>query len=1353
MNNSTPIVVASSMVSWQQGEYSSPRPSWTEVTDENGHKVKTVNDYTGGRFNQVTRACDYDNGNNKLRCNINEYENNSSYIGQTDANGYYSGRHIFNLVKATGVENPDGTRASLTEYEYDGQPLSNADGVIQHDHEHNPHTTMTRLVRGQCLDPANISGNLSEENPCTEYEWTEVSLYDSSTAARGNVTKVKNYTDAQTPSGEIDETRKFDIAGNMLTASSSCCQQVSYQYTSGTQYAYPESQTSGASDVNSPDRITTSATYNYETGLIRQSTNTNGRNFISYYHPDTLRQTTSYSSTGAYTSYTYDDAAMTVTREVKEANGNLADKFVKYLNGLGEVRREEALNPNSVWDIVETKYNKLGQVWKHSRPYRAGETVQWSETLYDKQGRTIKVIEPDGGYSQAFYNESQHPDSATLLSTNTLPAGNTIRVADPWGRDRWGRYDQQGRLVEVIEPNPDRVSNAGGSVLAAGSLVTKYKYDTLDRLVEVEQGNQHRYFRYDSLGRLTGHKLAEQSATLNDIGQYVGAGNPAAKWSEVFWYDNRSNMTMKIDARGVKTHFSYQVGGAEDPLNRLQAVIYDLSGPLDPNLPIHASSNSSYEYMTTGDKTRIKKIRTDGILTEDIIYDVEGRVSEYTQTVDYRQSYPMTVSYLYDTINRVTEVRYPAQYGLTGSPRKVVQHSYDLAGRLTSLKVDGQQQAGDIFYNASDQTTSIKIGVAGANQVTENYIFDPQNGLLTNQKVLRNNQALLDLSYEYNRNNSAGTLNGKTGHLTKIVNNLDNNKNREYEFDALGRLTKAKGGNNLWQQQYSYDRYGNRTNVAASGVAADNSAVPSDGIPSLSYNSSNNRITTSNANGQFEYDSAGNQIRALSEDGQTWLRYEYDAANRIRVVRKDDGTYLQAFQYGATNARLMDYDYGSNQLKLFAGNGGTTYAEYTEFIGQQPTWTKSYTYLGDTLLATTTPNGQGAETTEYSHPDRLGTRTITNQAAGTSYEQTTLPFGTALNAESTRTNNPNRFTSYNRSERTGLDYALNRTYDSKQGRFTQVDPVNMNAVSLTRPQTLNLYTYCGNDPVNHTDPSGLFFGSLFRWIGKALKVIMIAVAVFIAVAAMIAMPELAPVLGKAFFAKLFLLSGSLFAQAVAPPKIGAVIGIITGMILSGPGIIVNIAGTAASKVPTWQRLLAATSFVGSVSNSLAAKRGKKKPSDKSIIRSSVNSALWRIRSKPGCKQFLQEEFKGLDPEKVLSDVFSKGQVVRVGSMMQIGGGVAQTNVGAGSNGQIRLSEKWFDDANVGGWVGTLNRANARTMVLLHEVKHLVGTPHDHIFKGGKLVARDDMYFYRGIAQNCFGVYVPESAPPILGLPL
>lgn len=102
------------------------------------------------------------------------------------------------------------------------------------------------------------------------------------------------------------------------------------------------------------------------------------------------------------------------------------------------------------------------------------------------------------------------------------------------------------------------------------------------------------------------------------------------------------------------------------------------------------------------------------------------------------------------------------------------------------------------------------------------------------------------------------------------------------------------------------------------------------------------RITTAG----FEYDSAGNQTKALAQDGVTWVRYEYDAANRARVVKRDsDGSCIQAFVYGSTNAKLIDYEFGGLN-KFFASVGGTTPVEYVEWAGPM-FWTKNYTYLGD----------------------------------------------------------------------------------------------------------------------------------------------------------------------------------------------------------------------------------------------------------------------------------------------------------------------------------------------------------------------------------------------------------------------
>jgi RHS repeat-associated protein len=334
--------------------------------------------------------------------------------------------------------------------------------------------------------------------------------------------------------------------------------------------------------------------------------------------------------------------------------------------------------------------------------------------------------------------------------------------------------------------------------------------------------------------------------------------------------------------------------------------------------------------------------------------------------------------------------------------------------------------------------------------------------------------------------------------LTRITDNVTASRGKAYVYDKLGRLTQAKGGsdpvtNPQWTQSYSYDRYGNRTSVSKSGPGAG--SLPLDGLAALAYSDGqgkvrSNRITTAG----YQYDAAGNLTRGETDAG-LWRRYQYDAAGRLVTALADDGVTVQAsYGYGASNQRLKTVESGTTTY--YAWGGSSVLAEYQEPVGQVAVqWDKSYVYLGARLLATRS-RSQGVR---YHHPDRLGTRVVTDPAGNKVTEQVTLPYGTALDGEGMGTATNRRFTSYDRSLVTKLDYAVNRFYNAGQGRFTQVDPIGMEAVELEDPQSLNLYTYCGNDPINHIDPDGLFFKKLFKWITRIFKWIAIAVTVAVAV--------------------------------------------------------------------------------------------------------------------------------------------------------------------------------------------------------------------------------------------------------------
>ena len=65
-----------------------------------------------------------------------------------------------------------------------------------------------------------------------------------------------------------------------------------------------------------------------------------------------------------------------------------------------------------------------------------------------------------------------------------------------------------------------------------------------------------------------------------------------------------------------------------------------------------------------------------------------------------------------------------------------------------------------------------------------------------------------------------------------------------------------------------------------------------------------------------------------------------------------------------------------------------------------------------------------------------------------------------------------KFTGYEMDSETGLNYAQARYQSPVQGRFTSVDPM-LGSAGVTSPQSWNRYSYCLNNPVNSTDPTGM----------------------------------------------------------------------------------------------------------------------------------------------------------------------------------------------------------------------------------------------------------------------------------------
>src|SRR5215475_4962701 len=216
----------------------------------------------------------------------------------------------------------------------------------------------------------------------------------------------------------------------------------------------------------------------------------------------------------------------------------------------------------------------------------------------------------------------------------------------------------------------------------------------------------------------------------------------------------------------------------------------------------------------------------------------------------------------------------------------------------------------------------------------------------------------------------------------------------------------------------AFTLYGGRANWDKAGKTRGiSSTMPLDGLANIGYNATNNRINTVG----FAYDAAGNQTRAVVDGSGRQQVYQYDCAGRLARVLDGNGNELARYVYGAGAERLISIE--GSVTTYYAWAGGQIVAQYEASGTNALMWKMSYVYIGGRLLAT-----EQAEGIRYHHPDRLGTRLVTDASDGAVIsEQLTMPFGTQVPYGSTlggdnSWQNPGRsnlskkgFTSYDRS--------------------------------------------------------------------------------------------------------------------------------------------------------------------------------------------------------------------------------------------------------------------------------------------------------------------------------------------------
>lgn len=656
-------------------------------------------------------------------------------------------------------------------------------------------------------------------------------------------------------------------------------------------------------------------------------------------------------------------------------------------------------------------------------------------TVYDKQARVLKQSNPYSGDSSGngtslYWTTNSYdllsrttqvklPDNQTITTTYTpaaLPTEATVLVTDQVGRKRQSETDGLGRIVKVTEPDP-----------TTGSLVwaTSYSYDIVDNLTGVNQNGQTRTFVYDALSRMTSQITPE--AGLMTIA-----------------YTDFNDVKKRVDARNVETHYKY------DTLNRLTQVWYtglggDDTGSVRPALPagVAATTDVTMSYNNFASSQpgngQINQL-TDGAGTETYTYDSLSRLSSKVRVVDGR-SYQ--TQHLYNTVNEATTLIY--QSG------KRVRMNHDQRGRLSGLdRVDTAgnvlgQYVTSIGYNIASQVTNIGL----ASGVTEGYGYSPDRLQMNSQTVTKGANTLLSLTYGYSASAGqmgAGSLAGNSGQMVSITGSVNGQtRNQAFTYDNVGRLATATGS--TWQRRYGYDRWGNRTgvwNATNGGTQIQSVAI------ATTASVANNRVANVNSI-SYSHDASGN----VTNDGSHG--YGYDGEGRMANV---DGGATASYTYDASNWRVKKVAGGITTHCVW--EGGVVIAEYNAATGAL---VSEYIYAGSRMVA----REQGG-VLRYYHQDRLSTRLITDGSGLVVGQMDQQPFGEDPLTGSGESEK-HRFTNYERDSESDTDYAVNRQYQTNIGRFNRPDPV---AGTISNPQSMNRYSYTQNDPVNLTDPMGLF---------------------------------------------------------------------------------------------------------------------------------------------------------------------------------------------------------------------------------------------------------------------------------------
>lgn len=592
----------------------------------------------------------------------------------------------------------------------------------------------------------------------------------------------------------------------------------------------------------------------------------------------------------------------------------------------------------------------------------------------------------------------------------------------------------------------------------------EYSYDYLGNTVQsviYGDGNTKNYTKY----------FYNKDGTRTKMYTGMSSENDTDRLETFYEFDGRNNLVSTIEkANGTEV---FNSGTLTYDLNNNVIKAIDSNGNV---------TNKKYDALNRIIESETICDDESKNVSQSITYDNMGNT---IKTVQNGQS----TSFIYDKIGRLTEERSPDYYKgyfyvgstenkaklLTGQSNLLIytstEYEYDDEMRLSKVKDLGNESAS---YTYDENGNKASVTYANGTKTEYSYNLGNYIASLVNKK---GNSTISKYDYTY-------YLDGSDACKTRTESDII--EKTSYKYDRMGRLISESevNGNINNTIKYSYDDYSNRSKMTVTGEK---------------------NYTT-----DYDYSLNGHYTGLLQKEIKTtsdvvqYTVYTYDAnGNQITKNDPDDGLQTNAYdglnqlisvQNGEMNA---SYTYGYDGLrrtKIVNSEKTTHLYDGTELIvdiGGGSNYTADIYIRGTGLISKRHfYNGMTSDVSYYlqnAHGDIVN---LTSETGDKTKTYRYDAFGVEKNADENDIN-PFRYSGEYFAKETGTIYLRARYYDPSIGRFITRDTVTG---TPNDPLSLNLYTYCRNNPIPFNDPDGHFWGTLVKAaVGAVINVAVTAV--------------------------------------------------------------------------------------------------------------------------------------------------------------------------------------------------------------------------------------------------------------------